>query len=77
MKLYATAESERAAKGQGGNKRLKVSFTAETIAGRELLGTVELHVEDNTIHVQNNVPQKATYKAKDKKLQKARTRKSA
>ena len=33
MKLYATVTSERASKGQGGNKYLQVRFTIENDAG--------------------------------------------
>ena len=32
-KLYATATSEKASKGQGGNEFLRIDITAENIAG--------------------------------------------
>ena len=43
MKLYATVESERAKKGQGGNKYVFASFSVE----REPVGEVELELMDD------------------------------
>lgn len=46
MKLYATVTSERASKGQGGNKYLVTSFTDDT--GDEFLTVTIEH--DDTLH---------------------------
>lgn len=43
MKLYATVTSERASKGQGGNKFVYSQFTLE----RELIGEVELYLQED------------------------------
>lgn len=61
MKLYATTTSERASKGQGGNKQLTVEFKVETDKGREIVGQVEMRVERETIHLISNVPQYKVY----------------
>lgn len=45
MKLYATVTSERASKGQGGNKYIRVSFTVGSTAKPEKIGTIYLQVE--------------------------------
>ena len=36
MKLYATVSSERASKGRGGNKRLKIHLTAQNDSGERV-----------------------------------------
>lgn len=51
MKLYATVTSERATKGQGGNKYLVSKYTDET--GDEFLTVTINH--DDTIHQGNEL----------------------
>lgn len=61
MRLYATTTSERATKGQGGNKHLIIEVLVESEKGREIVGQVELRVEDETIHLISNIPQYKVY----------------
>ncbi|MES2006875.1 MAG: hypothetical protein V4436_02070 [Patescibacteria group bacterium] len=49
MKLYATVTSERASKGQGGNKRLDVQFTAGVM--QESMGVVSLREREANVFV--------------------------
>lgn len=56
MKLYATTTSERASKGQGGNKRLEINILAQELEGfptRENLFNIVLEVDKNqlTAHI--------------------------
>jgi hypothetical protein len=43
MKLYSTATSERASKGQGGNKWLRVELEAEIEGKRETVARINLY----------------------------------
>ncbi len=43
MKLYATTTSERASKGQGGNKFLRINLTVGSESNRINAGTIELN----------------------------------
>lgn len=43
MKLYATVQSERATKGQGGNKFIRMELTAEN---KEYFGTIEFSPDE-------------------------------
>lgn len=43
MKLYATTTSERASKGQGGNKWLRVELQAEIGGKRETVARINLY----------------------------------
>lgn len=45
MKLYATTTSERASKGQGGNRHLLIELFAGSTAHSRLVGTVRMTVE--------------------------------
>lgn len=52
MKLYATTTSERASKGQGGNKQLVIDIQGEKLEGiptRQNLFKLVLDVEDNKL----------------------------
>lgn len=52
MKLYATTTSERASKGQGGNKILVIDITGQELEGiptRENLFKVMLEVEEGRL----------------------------
>ena len=49
MKLYAEVTSDRASKGQGGNKYIIVDFTVGNVS-RENIGQVELYYSDDTKH---------------------------
>ena len=42
MKLYATTTSERASKGQGGNKRLDIQLTVGNSQQREPAGAISM-----------------------------------
>lgn len=71
MKMYATAKSERATKGQGGNKHLQVTFEAETENGRETVGSVEMRTEGEHIHVVTDIKPYTVHKTGSKKLKTA------
>jgi hypothetical protein len=62
MKLYATVASERATKGQGGNKYLTTRYTDET--GDEFL-TVSIE-HDDTIHEGNRLLHRYTVTVKNR-----------
>jgi len=47
MKLYATTSSERASKGQGGNKFIKIDLQIDGTK-RKSIGTIELSCSENT-----------------------------
>lgn len=47
MKLYAKITSERATKGQGGNKYLFIELLAETENGREKIGLINCRIQGN------------------------------
>lgn len=47
MKLYATVTSERASKGQGGNKFIVIDFTVGTAQQPQKIGQVELYYNDD------------------------------
>jgi len=64
MKLYATTTSDRASKGQGGNKHLSVELLADTINGRELVGIATMEVQGDTIKLVSTIPSEREYKIK-------------
>ena len=45
MKLYATTTSERASKGQGGNKKIEINLTIDAIKRLEI-GTITMEHAD-------------------------------
>jgi hypothetical protein len=52
MKLYATTTSERASKGQGGNKSLVIDIKAQELEGiptRQNLFRISMEVEDKRL----------------------------
>jgi hypothetical protein len=52
MKLYATTTSERASKGQGGNKNLIIDIQAQQLEGiptRQNIFRLSLEVENNQL----------------------------
>lgn len=52
MKLYATTTSERATKGQGGNKNLIIDIMGENLEGiptRQKLFTLSMTVDNNEL----------------------------
>lgn len=49
MKLYATTTSERASKGQGGNRNIIVEFTVQDGNEYKKIGEVELYYNNDTI----------------------------
>lgn len=51
MKLYATTTSERASKGQGGNKFLEIVLKAELDTGYETIGIIYLDAYDDGEYV--------------------------
>src|SRR3990167_1400016 len=80
MKLYATVSSERATKGQGGNKFLEIEIQAEKledIPTRANIYRLSLKVEDNRLyavlhdyyngHIQNLITYRGQPKVKKEK----------
>lgn len=50
MKLYATVTSERATKGQGGNREIVVNLKIDPVTRKEI-GNLVMRCEDNTYTV--------------------------
>jgi hypothetical protein len=46
MKLYATTTSERASKGQGGNKYLHIDILCKTDLGNEIISQINVETND-------------------------------
>jgi hypothetical protein len=49
MKLYATVQSERARKGQGGNKFLRIEIAGGSAAASTHLATIHVKVEGDEV----------------------------
>ncbi len=57
MKLYATVTSERASKGQGGNKRCDASFKVERMGERiEVVRVLMQYNDDNSYRIVVSLP---------------------
>ncbi len=57
MKLYATTTSERASKGQGGNKELIVSIIIDRGGGREEIGKIMVVNGEEKITIFSSIPE--------------------